>query len=1168
MALRCCSSRSSLSWIGWLAVLLACVMPARAQGPVVHILENGGNPVIAPGPEPVYLEALDTLGLRVGFPNPDKVVPLSWEQLRRYPMVILPTAPNQNTVYGNTGDGEGINELLERYLREGGGILMLCPPYSAFQSEHNDINAFLKPHGAQLVWATIDDEQHKLTNPVAVPWQLPHYLWTANITPSPITEGVKTLFFSNNTFRSPSVRPITVSDDWQVLVRTEASAVTTMMTDPIGVETPVQKIKGTEKTGAQALLAVRQVGKGRLAVFSLTSAPYYYDLGKPVGGEVVSKVGDGRRTSDWLPLLRNLCVWLSEPARAAGYPGGAKERGKFIYNPQYGYRDPIDWNAPELSFSDQEIWRLCTMHCGPWDSTAWRDMLGGRYHAYKFLVGARSGRSGGKGTVAEWRGAARAAGFDGVVFREDILKMTKAQWEAFEEECKTASDDSFMAVPGWQWTDWEGNTFLMFNRHLPYYKTERLNKEKTAVQDQEMFYFDAGWPANLPLFVKGNPEAFWNYRLYSSIPVAVYKDGKQVEDNRAEFAALTTRNEFPAPVAVHLLNDPAQVAKATEGMHFMLLAPSLRDLETNPRWQSFGMGTGIDNTVSAYASAGPVIDAFLPLNMYRTTLGSRGVPGSYRYRILVRAHSDTPIARVELWGGDQCLRRYKMDSRQVTLTIDEQHDMQRGLWLKVVDKKGREAIAGKIGAHDKMLVFNWCGDHCNALPWGMGVDAKGNPGGIGLVTHPKSTYSPGGGPGASHAEGLLYIAHGTDTSAPGLGLRGELSLIGADAVRLADHMYLVADVHFRYGTRDMLMQRQVVDRWADLKKYTREYYGYGGWLTGWGPYFKTDPTPDFDIIQDDIDFHHDPGQPAFQLSRGEVRFKREVTLSEKTVINLVLGKMGWGTVKYGMSTATGPLPQPGKLEARLGKGNYLSWQGDWGHGTLFALDDDFAAHAALDAAGKQAGMMPTYGYSLGLRTFKPGETFTYQFLIMRWPVGSKMDDRLDLRVQRALNLTGQETGVRWVTTQGAVVSTQFIQDLTVDAKKYAFRGTLVGGEPGLRTPVRVSGLNPNWTAGLWRAGLPVFAPVGVDPDGKAWLSVDPKADGGSELFIGNLLVCDQPGIILRAFQRNDGGWDLVAHNPTNTGHIGLVRGAAGGPLAGHKHLVSLKPGAEDRWTVK
>ncbi len=81
-------------------------------------------------------------------------------------------------------------------------------------------------------------------------------------------------------------------------------------------------------------------------------------------------------------------------------------------------------------------------------------------------------------------------------------------------------------------------------------------------------------------------------------------------------------------------------------------------------------------------------------------------------------------------------------------------------------------------------------------------------------------------------------------------------------------------------------------------------------------------------------------------------------------------------VKNGMYTAQGKVAQPGHVEGKLGRGNYLTWPGDWGQGTVLALDDDFAVSAAVDADGKGQGRT-LFGYTLGKRSFKAGETFRY-----------------------------------------------------------------------------------------------------------------------------------------------------------------------------------------------
>ena len=1134
--------------------------PAAVPTPTVSVLEKDANPRIGPGMPPAYLDVLAKQGLIVGFPDAKAAAPLTWERLKRFNLLIMTSFTHEHAVTGSlqAGEGDRVADLLDRYLREGGGILYIGQALMASHLEHDDLNQWLKPHGAEFEWATIEDDQHNYTNPPPVPWQRPNYLWTANIAASPLTAEVKTLFFQNSVFYSPSIRPLKVSADWQVPVSTEASAKITQLTRPAGGDLG-QKIAGSERTGAVPLIAVRQIGKGRLALFGADPGPFYYDLGKPVGAKVCSERGDGTRTSDWLPLLRNLCVWLSEPAQAAGFPGGETTPGKAYINPEYGNRDAINWERPDLSWPDSELNRLATMHTSLWKEADWRALAAGEYPSFRFLVGAHSARSGGKGSVADWKAAAIKAGFAGVVFREKILELTSEQWQAFETECKAASDDTFFAVPGQEFEDWEGNRFMRFNQDIPYFKEVRLAKDKKHVQHQLHFFFDAGWPANLPLLVKGNPTAFWNYRVYSAWPLAVYQGGKRIEDNQAEWASLVDRMEYPTPLAVHLLEDPAEVAAAAGAFNMMLVAPSLKDLRENPRWQRVSMGTGLHNSLAAYVSNGPVIEAFLPMNMYRTTLGDRDVPGSHRYRLVIRARSTVPLTRIELWGDGQCLRRYQPNQSQAYIVTDELHDRERGLALRVTDAAGHDAFATTIMVHDKMMVFGWCGDHCNALPYGQGVDAAGNPAGFGIATHVKGMYQAAGGPGASFSEGNMFIPWGTDTSAPTLGITGEVTFAGQAGEVPAGKVQYVPDLRFWYATRDAMITRMTVTLLADHEKYNNEYYG-GSYLSGWGPYFKTQPLEEFDIVSDDIDFQRDAGQPALQLCRGEIRFKKELTLNGKTVLNLTLAKLGWNVVKLGLQTAAGKVPQPGTVQGRLGRGKYLTWGGNWGHGTVFALDDEFGVDTAIDATGKAPGR-PAFGYAFGERTFKPGEVFAYRFLIMRWPVGMALEEKLDAKVAAALNLAGAPLPSLLKARQGDVLATQMTLD--VQAKDNVFRGTLQSRQLGMRVPVRVKGVNPNWAAGLWREGMRLFVPGSPDPDGWMWAALDPAADAG-EIMLGNFLTCSKPEILLRLLQRSDGGWDVLAHNPTGKKLGTTVHGADGGPVAGWKKDVVLQPGEEVR----
>ncbi|HEY3396035.1 MAG TPA: hypothetical protein VGM19_00100 [Armatimonadota bacterium] len=1143
------------------SLLVAGVAAQAPPQPIVSILEKDGNPKTGPIPEPPYLELLAKQGLIVGYSNPQAQAVLDWESLRKYNVLVM-LWPPEDAGYSplSKEDGQQQAALVERFLQEGGGVLVFAGMHVGDSYDvHVRMNNWLKQYGAQFAWKVTDDPTHLYKTPPPVPWQRPEYLITTNFAASPITAGVKTLFLPHDMFWVPSISPLELSGDWQTIVSTEPTATTWDLPPQLGGGYPA-KIPGTEKTGAAPIIAVRQVGKGRLAICGAQASALWFDLGKPVGAQVASVKGDGQRTSDWLPLLRNLAVWLSEPGRAAGKPGGTTERVSTYINPEYGSRTPIDWDRPDISWPDSEIYRLYSMHAGPFDTEYFRAAAAGQWHSYKFLVGAHTAASGGKGTVADWKAAAIKAGYNGVVFRELILQMTKEQWTAFEAECKAASDSKFLALPGQEYTDWIGQRFMRYYDTIPYPNAERLTPDRKLVKDQLSFFFDAGWPAHFPLTPQKNATAYWNYRVYSCYPVAVYQGGKLIEDNRPQWHSLVDRMEYPTPIGVHLLEDPAEVAGTVNDWNLTILAPSLTDVETNPRWHNSSIGTGQHNIAVSTASNGPEIQAFLPLNHYRATVGGRDVAGTYRYRILVRARSTAPIDTVEVWGGGQLLRRWHPHTTNFLGTMEEEHARQRGMLLRVVDDQGREALASAIMVHDKMMEFVWCGDHCNALPYGQGMTANGSPTGLGLVTHVKGAWQQGGGPGGSFAEAMDYIPSGTDTSFPSLNLFAQMSF-ATDKGRLpAANVDLMSDNHFWYANRDLLVHRMNVDTWADLDKYVPKEQPT---INGWYPYVLTAPMQDFTVQADDMDFHRDSGQPAFQMCRGQVTFKHAVTLNDKEMISVLLSSLGWNSVKEGMYMATGKLAEPGSFSGKLGKGNYISWPAALGNGTIFALDDDFAVTAAVDATGKQNGM-PNFGYSLGKRSFRAGEVFKYSYLIMRWPVGTTMADRLDAKAQVALNLARADSGAHIAPQWGRVLGTQFVQSL--EARDHSFRGVLAKGDFGMRIPVRVTGLNENWTAAVWQAQAQLLEPFGNDPEGWAWTSVDPVTQAGP-IFLGNVLTCNESGVLLRLLQRTNGGWDVIAHNPLGRTVNVRVRGTEGGPAAGLDKRLTLTSGQEVRWTV-
>ena len=90
-----------------------------------------------------------------------------------------------------------------------------------------------------------------------------------------------------------------------------------------------------------------------------------------------------------------------------------------------------------------------------------------------------------------------------------------------------------------------------------------------------------------------------------------------------------------------------------------------------------------------------------------------------------------------------------------------------------------------------------------------------------------------------------------------------------------------------------------------------------------------------------------------------------------------------------------------------------------------------------------------------------------------------------------------------------------------------------------RLALVVEGLNPNWDAGiveLSRGRLARRAPVA---DGRAYLLL--TADPPRELFIGNLLVADNPELRLTVLDMAEGRLHAIVHNPSNRSVTTTVR---------------------------
>ncbi|MFA5204625.1 MAG: hypothetical protein WC708_09520 [Lentisphaeria bacterium] len=252
--------------------------------------------------EPKALEAYRRLGFDLHFgcyQTTDEA------RLRQFP-VVIGMMPQLHA--GTRAIDARLGAAIERYVRDGGAFLLLpAPSYYGVEDFVRQLNPWLQPLGAELLNEQPRDPANQRTISRVLGYR---YLRVDGITPHPATRGIPFLWvpidFTDAYLVTHTMR---VSSDWQVLVRGGAAC----------RSIPYQACAAGQTTpGAYAsappLLAVRPLGKGRLALFATSSQYYLFDAYHwSLADGFVMEAGNGRQ------LMGQLLDWLVAEGRAAGF---------------------------------------------------------------------------------------------------------------------------------------------------------------------------------------------------------------------------------------------------------------------------------------------------------------------------------------------------------------------------------------------------------------------------------------------------------------------------------------------------------------------------------------------------------------------------------------------------------------------------------------------------------------------------------------------------------------------------------------------------------------------------------------------------------------------------------------------------------------------------------
>lgn len=566
--------------------------------------------------DPRYQAELEEQGWSVGYCTLSE---LTWEKLRRFNAAVLIQHPDVNRFDLQEAWERG-RELCRRFLEAGGGILLFADLHRHRVLPH--LNRLLAEYDLTVLWAPVRE-----TDP-AKARELSHYgdaqAGVADlIVPGPLTEDVAHVLYPIHARMTVTFR---AGEAWHTAVRASETA-TAAAEDGEGYDS------------APPLVAWREVGRGRMAIFSTHSTcftlnPYHFMWDE---GRFITEGDAGR-------LLRNAYEWLAAPSRAGGSLGGferSEQRQIFDISPRLAESPPGEMTRGPS---------------GP---------------AHPVLIGAESTISSGEEGVAALCQAARAAGYEGMVFTEGAEALERDDWERLVAECEEATDAQFLAVAGVRFPGLEtGNEGIAFNLRKPW---PEIPWRDTSFTTYVRIGVNNAWQANLACLSSSScPMPLRNLGAINSIPVFTI-DGERTDDATRPFEETSAEGWRLSPLVYRRVRAASDIPPLSDGPVTWVYSP---------RWgEEFRRGQ--DSLMETAVSTGPVIERFEV-----TMPGPWEQPRDRELSASIAVRSDAPLRRVSVYFRQRLIRRYYPEGRRFEVTARQFSCESGSLWLRAEDEEG------------------------------------------------------------------------------------------------------------------------------------------------------------------------------------------------------------------------------------------------------------------------------------------------------------------------------------------------------------------------------------------------------------------------------------------------------------------------------------------------
>ena len=625
---------------------------------------------------------------------------------------------NVVVITGGLGDAT-VAGALKAFMADGGGVLVY-PGAQWAEADYLATQHFLEGYGAHFTMSVIkENDPTKIVSAMFV-----KLIATDSILP-PFNDGVPGLLYLGGESQSGMTSPVSVVGDaqWKSIVKTSPTAQAIGWTQE-RVKSIIPYVNTVPET-APTLLAVRDVGKGRLAAIGI-GGEWMFAGSKncPPIEDMLTRGRDGK-PSNWIRLLANTFTYMAEPSLAAGKGGATTPQA--VLGPAPATQQLEGWAAEMLKPRD---WTKAPAILD-------QEQLPG-------LVGARSSYSGGKGSVAEWVKAAKAAGLKYIVFLEPLDSTNEVNFNKLKADCAKNSDNTFFACPGLWGKDIYTKTSMytygeqvqfplasIITKDGKYFDNSiGLNKQTRTKYIFDYFFEQLGYKGQFGYFRHHeNTIPPWEYKMNNTFAVFTTENGKQIDDNFTDFAYLQATDFCYHPTAISLMDDPAQLAQAVK-QEWQVVNTAPGEFGDGTYTEDYGPGIPAMRRLLSehiawlrpfqYITQGPKLDCWRGRWEIVIPFGEWYRPDQWRYRVRLHATSDAGLKEITLMSAGKVAFRFLPNgAKSFDRTFDFENSQQRAMYPIVTDMNGKRAIGSYIRNSNTLWNEFICGDRCNFLSYGM-----------------------------------------------------------------------------------------------------------------------------------------------------------------------------------------------------------------------------------------------------------------------------------------------------------------------------------------------------------------------------------------------------------------------------------------------------------------